>query len=228
MEMFLTKAELTPRALGKLGIISRYDVHRFVHSLFGNRERDFLFSIDMFSRTGVVITILSREKPMAPGSADTGITPAVPLKPDEWRMRTVRMTERFFEKDSYILAMRISCRERKTSSDPKANPHGTQSSAMSPEAIMGWFRKREERLGFRIVDGSLGIMEAGCVNTSRYGRGAKRVSIPYADIVCRIEVTDREAFMKAFSDGIGAGRAFGLGLMRLVPEKTGERRIEHA
>lgn len=221
MEMFLTKAELTPRALGKLGIISRYDVHRFVHSLFGNRERDFLFSIDMFGRTGAVITILSPEKPAELDSADACRPAAHALKPDEWKMRTVRMTERFFEKDAYILAMRISCRERKTSSDPKANPHGTQSSAMSPEAIMGWFRKREERLGFRIMEGSLGIMEAGCVNTSRYGRGAKRVSIPYADIICRIEVTDREALMKAFSEGIGAGRAFGLGLMGIMPAETG-------
>jgi CRISPR system Cascade subunit CasE len=49
------------------------------------------------------------------------------------------------------------------------------------------------------------------------GKSENLITLQKAHIQGYLRVTDRQAFMTAFSRGVGRGRTFGCGLLQIVP-----------
>jgi len=78
-----------------------------------------------------------------------------------------------------------------------------------------WARRRLAAVGLEVAAGTLKL------GPIRYASlGGKRRGIPYVDLHAQDVVTDADAFTKAFANGLGKGRSYGLGMIRLrsVPD----------
>lgn len=75
-----------------------------------------------------------------------------------------------------------------------------------------WLLKRLRDRGFRVEPGTLELSPMAYADLGR--RGGR---IPYVNAGCVGTVTDAEIFGRAMREGVGKGRNFGLGLLRLGP-----------
>lgn len=87
------------------------------------------------------------------------------------------------------------------------------------EAIRQWFADRaEQSWGFAPDKESLQINKVHVLKFK--GKNNRPISLAQADVQGRLEVTDRDSFQQSFAHGIGRGRSFGCGLLRIVPMTT--------
>ncbi len=83
-------------------------------------------------------------------------------------------------------------------------------------AIADWFCDRAEAVwGFKVQRHKL---ETGAIEVMRFrGKNKRQITIQRANIKGTLEVTDKRQFNNSFSHGIGRGKAFGCGLLKIVP-----------
>lgn len=84
------------------------------------------------------------------------------------------------------------------------------------EAIAEWFLQRaQSSWGFTVEQESL---EIGSVDVLRFKeKNAQKVTLAQVPVTGVLTVSDAELFKKSVSCGIGKGRAFGCGLLKIVP-----------
>ncbi|MDY0272216.1 MAG: type I-E CRISPR-associated protein Cas6/Cse3/CasE [Advenella sp.] len=84
------------------------------------------------------------------------------------------------------------------------------------EAIALWFAERaEQSWGFKV---SLPHLQIGTINVEQFKDKNKHcITLAQAHITGRLEVIDQQRFVQSFASGIGRGRAFGCGLLQIVP-----------
>ncbi len=87
------------------------------------------------------------------------------------------------------------------------------------EAVKKWFvDKASKSWGFSVVKQTLQINGISVKQfTKKVGDAKHTVTLGTASIQGHLTVTNRQQFIKSFKKGIGKGRAFGLGLLQLVP-----------
>lgn len=83
------------------------------------------------------------------------------------------------------------------------------------EAITAWFIERAEKSwGFKVNPNNLQL-EKMAVQT--FKKDGQTVTHGSATLKGELHVIDREQFSQSFRQGIGRGRAFGFGLLQIVP-----------
>ena len=83
------------------------------------------------------------------------------------------------------------------------------------EAIAEWFAgKSEKAWGFQVDPSSADVR---WTRVERFTKKGNNVTLSRARITGLLRVTDREKFEHAFKHGIGRGKAFGCGLLQIVP-----------
>lgn len=83
-------------------------------------------------------------------------------------------------------------------------------------AITDWFVERSEaNWGFCVDRECLGIDRTDVLRFR--DKQQRLVTLAQAHLGGRLQVTDRDRFTAAFCQGIGRGRAFGCGLLQIVP-----------
>jgi CRISPR system Cascade subunit CasE len=83
------------------------------------------------------------------------------------------------------------------------------------EAITGWFIERAEKSwGFNVNDNNLRIEKMA---VQSFKKDDQAVTHGSATLKGELYVTDRAQFGQSFRQGIGRGRAFGFGLLQIVP-----------
>lgn len=84
------------------------------------------------------------------------------------------------------------------------------------ESIAAWFAERGPvSWGFRVVQENL---EVGSTSVLQFkGKNGHPVTLAQTQLQGLLEVTDPEQFRSSFRQGIGRGRAFGCGLLQIVP-----------
>lgn len=83
------------------------------------------------------------------------------------------------------------------------------------EAIEQWFKARAPASwGFSVNPDSLQI---GQLSVQTFERSGQTITHGSASLKGDLLVTDRENFIQSFKQGIGRGRAFGFGLLQIVP-----------
>lgn len=83
------------------------------------------------------------------------------------------------------------------------------------EAITGWFIERAEKSwGFSVNPENLQIEK---VVVQSFKKGSQTITHGSATLKGELQVGDRDRFIQSFRQGIGRGRAFGFGLLQIVP-----------
>lgn len=84
------------------------------------------------------------------------------------------------------------------------------------DAIAQWFIERAQvSWGFGVVPSQL---QVDSINVLKFkGKAGRSITLAQAQIQGVLQVTDRQQFIQSFSLGIGRGRAFGCGLLQIVP-----------
>jgi len=83
------------------------------------------------------------------------------------------------------------------------------------EAIAEWFIERGEKSwGFKINPNNL---QTEKMSVQTFKKDGQTVTHGSATLKGELQVTDREQFSQSFRQGIGRGRAFGFGLLQIVP-----------
>jgi CRISPR system Cascade subunit CasE len=83
------------------------------------------------------------------------------------------------------------------------------------EGIEQWFRERAPKSwGFSVNPGNL---QTGQMSVQTFEKEGKTITHGSATLKGELRVVDRDRFIQSFTQGIGRGRAFGFGLLQIVP-----------
>lgn len=193
--MIATELILSKRDCTQLNIKDAYSIHKVVYSLFpqkNDKTRDFIYC-DMGENCGArKVIIISKDRP---------------LNVSWGKMTSKEISKNFLAQEYYAFSVTMNpvVRNGKTH---KLNPvcgHGN---------LIKWFHNKCASYGFSILPDTLAVDFTGVL---QFERGEDLITLNKVTFKGRLHVNDHEKFIKAFSYGIGKGRAFGLGLIQLAP-----------
>lgn len=101
-----------------------------------------------------------------------------------------------------------------------SNPDGKRGRVVphvTVEQQMDFLRQRAERNGFILEDGGFTIVERGYVEFRKSGQ--KPIKLSKATYEGILTISDEDCFRKMLTEGIGKKKAYGFGLMTIVPLK---------
>lgn len=85
--------------------------------------------------------------------------------------------------------------------------------AKNKEEVIDWVHRREAQWGMKIHN-----LEVLDLNVHRFKKKNKdQVTLVTSKLKGRLQVMDRELFIKAFKNGVGRGRSYGCGLLQVIP-----------
>lgn len=82
-----------------------------------------------------------------------------------------------------------------------------------------WLMNRAEKHGFSLSEDQFDVVHHQWIRFNKEGNQNRRVSILSVSFEGELEVTDAEAFRTLLVEGIGRGKAYGQGLMTVIPIK---------
>lgn len=177
-----------------------YSLHRIIYDLFddvrGNdrqRGSGILFA-DKGVRQGVSRVIILSDR--------------LPRTPQRGVLETNPLPESFLQAASYQFEVVVNPVWRD-------NRSGRIMPVRGRDAIAAWFRDHAPRWGFEVHAASLQVTD---VQVDRFSKGTTGMAtIARATLTGSLRVREREAFVRAVCQGIGRARAFGCGLLQVVP-----------
>ena len=205
--MIASELRLDRAAMKALRVTDPYSVHRVVYSLFDDTRDDArkksseASGILYADRGGDVrlrrILILSDRHPAPTVDGTHG---AVESKP---------VPENFLDHDRYRFSVIVNPTRRDNASRKLVPAQGR-------EAVAEWFIERAgNSWGF---SPSIPHLTVGRMSVMRFRDKRERpVTIGTAVVEGSLTVADRDRFRESFQRGIGRARAFGCGLMQIIP-----------
>ncbi len=201
--MIASVLHLSRRDCKALRITDAYSIHRVVYSLFDDirseaekrtgRPSGILYADKGGDFHGRRILLLSNRKPTPPGHGEL-VSKPIPAG--------------FLAHDSYGFEVTVNP-TRRDSASRKLVP------VKERQAVAEWFVERAARSwGFRVDPGRLEVLRLG---VQRIDKDSHRLTHGSATLKGVLSVTERERFVRSFQQGIGRGRAFGFGLLQIVP-----------
>lgn len=191
--MFLSRITLSRKNFRDWKITDEYSLHRLVYSLFGTEARDRFLYVDKGVEAGFhTLLVLSK------------------LPPQEYpdiSVDTREVAESFLEHHAYAFEILLN---------PVRRIHQTR----KREPILGqlpllqWFLEQAEKHGFSPDAARLMVKVRSAQQFQSKESNQTRHRVLFTGV---LKVTDRELFIQAFENGIGGGKAFGFGLLQLIP-----------
>jgi CRISPR system Cascade subunit CasE len=211
MNMIASVLHLDRRAIQALRITDPYSLHRVIYSLF-----DDVRSVEDKSTSqasGILYAdhggeFLNRElnrKILL--LADR--MPAEHIEGQYGQVRSRPIPERFLEHVHYRFKIVVNPTQRDRASG-KIRP------VKGREAISAWFAERApQSWGFQVTHARLQVDRVEVLQFK--DKQQHPVTLAQAHLQGQLQVTDRTQFQASFTKGIGRGRAFGCGLLQIVP-----------
>lgn len=205
--LFASVLHLDRRAISALRLTDAYSLHRVVYSLFPDirseaekqaSEASGIVFADMGGDAhGRKVLLLSDREPASQVDGKYGEVQSRPLPPA------------FLNHSHYRFQLVINPTRRDNASKKLVPVRGH-------DAIADWFMSRAEaNWGFVVDPQQLQIEK---VELQRFADKAQRpVTLAQAYLKGVLRVSDPERFQHSFARGIGRGRAFGCGLLQIVP-----------
>ncbi|MBN2450792.1 MAG: type I-E CRISPR-associated protein Cas6/Cse3/CasE [Lentisphaeria bacterium] len=198
---FLTQAFLDFETASRLRLLDSYDWHQLVWRAFPGRDgqtRDFLTRLDRRQAEGNYrLLILSAQPPLRPEEW--------PTETDAWQTREIPPS--FLAHPCYRFHLRANPTRRDNASRKRV-PLRTDGE------LRAWLERKGEQNGFAADPEALRILQEG----RRWFRKAGRERFHHAvDFEGTLRVRDPATFAAGFAKGIGSAKAFGFGLLALVP-----------
>jgi len=202
---FASALELTKREQASLKITDDYSLHKLIYNLFDDirtpeekaqgKSRGFVFSDRGVTSGGNRRILMLSNRPPAVKSGGRGSLVVKDLPED------------FFEKKLY--RFQITANTTKTQSGKIVSIH-------SHDEIKNWLVSRSQAWGFSVV-GEVGV---NSVDVLKF-RAQKNnlVTLCKADLFGVLCVSDPKIFKDSVLLGLGPGKAFGCGLLQILPLK---------
>lgn len=203
MTLYISVLNLDPKAYRRLNITDNYSLHRVVYSLFDDvrseqqKQRSVASGIQWVDKGGDMrgrkILIMANRPPREPQAGE---------------LETKILSESFLTHPYYrfSICLNPTRRNKKT---------GKQIPILGREAIGAWFYQRAASWGFEVRRDQL---QTENINVQQMKLAAgKIITLQQATLSGRLTVTHPEIFKNSFMQGIGRGRAFGCGLLQIVP-----------
>lgn len=190
-------------------IVNLNDCHKLIYSLFDlTRNEDELKTsvhcgfnwgeIEDSPLAKVFMVISDRE-------ANSALIPDVDVQ-------TKLVNEKFLEHDYYDFTVVVNPVHKQFIQ----NGRGKMIAAKTKEDVSKWFNERAEKWGFNPIQ--FDVLSLDCHKFKKWD--SNQVVIVTSKIKGRLKVTDKEVFKQSFSQGIGRGRAYGCGMLLVIPIKA--------
>lgn len=105
--------------------------------------------------------------------------------------------------------------EKESSQEPMEKKRGTVYAHNVERYQREWLAKKAERNGFHVEDNNLAIVQSQWMQFTKQQEKNRVsfISVTYEGI---LTVTDRDAFIKALTEGIGREKAYGMGMLTVM------------
>ena len=196
--MYLSAYRLSRTDSRHLRLTDCYSVHRVVYDLFdpvrseGEQTHSGILYVDKGEdRQERLVLILSNRLPKTPayGKVETRTLERSHLDFSTYRFEIVVNPVRRNNQTRKIVSVR------------------------GRAAIARWFMDKAPAWGFAVPELSLQVAE---ITVDRF-KAKEAVTLGKARLTGMLHVTDRQRFVQSVCQGIGRGRAFGCGLLQIVP-----------
>lgn len=202
--MFATLWKIGIKDCKTLRIEDTYSIHRIVYSLFPKlpgENRDFLFADKGFEKGVRKILILSKR---------------MPEKNKFGHMETKEIPESFLESEYYGFEITLNPVKRNGRTE-------TTTPIKGEENLLKWFIEKSPSWGFETDQNSL-CVEKVFVKEFRKGFSEEKYTLSSATFKGKLKVINKGLFKKSFKEGIGKAKAFGFGLLQIIPLKNQEEK----
>lgn len=197
--MYLSVYRLSREDSRRLRLADSYSVHRVVYDLFdpvraeGDQGHSGILYVDRGERRQErLVLVLSNRQPRVPacGTLETRVLQDAYLDFPAYRFEIVVNPVRRDNRTRKIMPVR------------------------GRASVARWFVDKAPAWGFSVQEESLQVIE---ITVDTFSKGTERVTLGKARLTGTLHVTDRQRFGQSLRQGIGRGRAFGCGLLQIVP-----------
>lgn len=207
MTLVASVLHLDRKAIKALKITDPYSLHRVVYSLFEDVRSE--QEKQASSTSGILyaeqggdyksrkILLLSNRSPKEKVDGKYG------------EVQSKAISDSFLHHSNYRFKVIVNPTKRDSASRKLVPIRGR-------EAIHDWFAERAKTSwGFEVLPDQL---QVDSINVLQFkDKNQRDITMAQAQVQGVLKVTDRQQFINSFSQGIGRGRAFGCGLLQLVP-----------
>ncbi|KAF0808016.1 hypothetical protein A6D6_00406 [Alcanivorax xiamenensis] len=207
MTMIASVLHLDRRAVKALRITDAYSLHRVVYSLYedvrdtkqkqASTASGILYADQGGDVRGRKILMLANREPMDTVEAQHGEVRSRPI-PDD-----------FLEHDRYRFKVIVNPTRRDSASRKLLAVRGR-------EEVAQWFIERANNSwGFEVAPQQLQVDKIEVLQFK--DKQKRKVTIGQAHVQGMLRITEKERFVNSFAQGIGRARAYGCGLLQIVP-----------
>ncbi len=130
-----------------------------------------------------------------------------PNTPEHGELRSKKIADSFLDYEHYRFEVVMNPTKRENLSRKII-------ALRTREEIAAWFIEKSSQWGFAVSPEHLEVRD---ITIKRFEKSGQTITQGQAHLVGRLTVTDKEKFKQSFQTGIGRGRAFGCGLLQIVP-----------
>lgn len=206
--MFASVLNLDRKAVKELKITDPYSVHRVVYSLFEDVRND---AEKISSKaSGIVYADQGGDFHGRKILIVSDRVPAPCVQGQYGQVESKKIGKSFLNFDNYRFKVAINPCRRDNNSRKLIPVKGR-------DQIAQWFcQKSEGSWGFASSNEHLQVDKIEVLQFK--GKNGLPITLAKAVLQGVLTITDRNKFMQSFSQGIGRGRAFGCGLLQIVPQ----------
>ncbi len=193
-ELSLDNEDIRKIAMANRGRCDAYTIHKLVYSLFKKTDGGRILYHDIPSRDGSRRILVF---------CDRVVGTSVPVG----KIRTMFFPEDFLLHENYMFSVVVN--------PTKLLDNKKKSTITNKEEIKNWFVSKVSDFGVSVDESSLSVGEVDFV---RFSKGAgKNVIFGKVEISGLLSVSDKNLFSKLVSSGLGREKAFGCGMIRVIP-----------
>lgn len=194
--LYLTRLLIDLKACRQLQIRDVYSIHKLVYSCFPLSENrgNCLYADKGFSDGIRTVLILSEQTPQIP---------------DSIRSATTELSKNFMRFNEFRFEVVLNPVKREKES-------GKRRAITGQLPLLKWFTIHAEKWGFAANENTLEVITLPMV---KFKKGDADCLFHAVKFRGTLRVTDHSLFSETLKKGIGHGKAFGFGLLQLVPIK---------
>ena len=207
--MYLSRIELNPNLRETLRALAEPQrLHGAVERCFGEARQRLLWRIDWL-RSRCYLLLVSKERPdFFPLLTQFGF-------PDHDSGAEVKGYAPFLERIHQGQRWRFRLVANPVISKPQPESRGRVEALAGRQAQLQWLMRQQQKLGISLREDAFDIVHSQWLHF-RKGDGNK-VSIRAITYEGLLVVEDADLLRRALTDGVGRGKAYGLGMLTLMP-----------
>lgn len=216
--MYLTRLELDTRKRNTMkALVSPNMLHGAIEAAFPGERTRKLWRIDKVGQHCYLL-LLSDKEPMLKHAVEQF---GFPSKERQWETKDYQTLLERIENDT-VWRFRLVANPTKSSSNGR-DKRGSIHAHNTPFYQKKWLLERCEKNGFLVKEDQINVIES---KWQRFYKGMERrkpvtlLSVTYEGI---LRVTDAENFQKVLLEGMGRGKAFGMGMLTIAKAGDGIR-----